>query len=442
MPLTNKRPTYQPVRPVPSHVTDRSRITARQGNPDWFNNYVQPQLETLQQQPVARIGKLLNDYLGDPTDPGNMNMAGIAISPKKMWYHGSSKPHKKFNPRYNDASDLLGSMTHAAADPNYANEFARTDEWNKKLISDPHWEGLISDPYWEDLGVKGPQSHIIPANANVKNAIDVTSNDPNAINWKDLTELHRSNIDLSYSKDRDLFPGGIRGVKSRIPKNLEFMAERMLRHGGKDWAASTHGASKSPNKIPRNYLESLINDQPLALKNAGFDGVLYQDNIATVKGLDPTVLAVQNPSQLVSPYTGKPLGLNIKPENLDRIVQRGGGTHLIDPKINRPTAQVKSLEESYQLLNDWMLNARTKNWENVDPKEYAEKYLMSEQLKKSIAVMRTQRPFDKASRLTDRFNQRGQASGVRDFMHNPEADLKENQLLNQIWDQYFKYFNK
>lgn len=62
----------QPVRPVPSHSTDRGRITARRSSPDWFKNFVEPQLETFQQQPLVRMYQGATDFLGDPTDPANL----------------------------------------------------------------------------------------------------------------------------------------------------------------------------------------------------------------------------------------------------------------------------------------------------------------------------------------------------------------------------------
>jgi hypothetical protein len=59
---------------MPSHSRKESgaRITARRSSPDWYNQFVQPQLETFQQQPVVRAAGLMSDVLGDPTDPANL----------------------------------------------------------------------------------------------------------------------------------------------------------------------------------------------------------------------------------------------------------------------------------------------------------------------------------------------------------------------------------
>jgi len=83
MPFGTERPTYQPVRPVPSHQRSGARITARQGNPDWYNRFVQPQLETFEQQPVVRMYRGLEGVLGDPTDPANMAV-GFMSAPRRI----------------------------------------------------------------------------------------------------------------------------------------------------------------------------------------------------------------------------------------------------------------------------------------------------------------------------------------------------------------------
>jgi len=41
---------------------------------DWFKP-INEQLQTLKQQPIAQVGQMLNKYLGDPTEPSNMNLA-------------------------------------------------------------------------------------------------------------------------------------------------------------------------------------------------------------------------------------------------------------------------------------------------------------------------------------------------------------------------------
>jgi hypothetical protein len=55
-----------------SHIRDTGRITARGSNPDWWNQYVEPQLETFQQQPLMRVKDFADSWLGDPTDPATM----------------------------------------------------------------------------------------------------------------------------------------------------------------------------------------------------------------------------------------------------------------------------------------------------------------------------------------------------------------------------------
>jgi hypothetical protein len=324
---------------------------------------------------------------------GGVGMAGIAIPKDKMWFHGTTKTFRKFNPRYNDPTDLFGSMTHAAADPKYAAEYTNLDNWDYLTKQfGPHATTSEINPF------QLPRSQIIPANARVKNAIDVSSNDPNAVNWKDLAELHKSNIDLSYSKDKDLFPQGIKGTKSRIPKNLELMAEDMLKRGGKDYTASTHGAGKAPNKVPRDYLEKLLANQPLALKDAGFDGIVYADNIATAKGLDPTVLAVQNPSQLVSPYSGKPLGLNVKPENLGRVVDPYGQLTGIEPKLG-----VRNFDETQQELAFWQNRLAQIRKSQIKTPIEIQQYTQMQDIVRNLY----KRLNDKPQELLNRFSRRG-----------------------------------
>jgi len=97
MPLGTERPTYQPVRPMPSHSrrdymtigrAPQSLVGELGSKYDWFKPIAE-HIESLKEQPVARVAGLFSNLLGDPTDPANMapgmNQAvGFMSAPRRI----------------------------------------------------------------------------------------------------------------------------------------------------------------------------------------------------------------------------------------------------------------------------------------------------------------------------------------------------------------------
>ena len=344
---------------------------------------------------------------------------GMEIPKSKMWYHGTSQPFKKFNPRYNDPSDLFGRMTHVAEDPNYAAEYSGLDSWqNPELV-----DNMLD--YWQSVGYRQPQSHIIPARARVKNAVRVNSNDPNKIDWNDIEDVSR------YIADKKNWDSQQRSISLDEIKKLP---ERMEALGGANFRPTERqiaGHGTAPNRVPRNYLESLLAEDPLALSRTGKDGILYSDNVASSHSKGANVLAVENPAQLVSPYSGELLGLNVKPENLSRIAT--GRNANIEPKIPYRSHGAKEFSN----VRDWLKGhvGVTENHPNFEKTLHLPWEALQDLTDSGVFMDDFSK--GRAGKLTDRFVRRGRYSG-RDYMGNPESNLKDTQLFNQIWNQHVK----
>lgn len=210
-------------------------------------------------------------------------VAGIPFGPGKTVYHGTSKSFDKFNPYYNNPNDLFGKMTHFAEDPRYAgNAYTGLD------ILD-----AIGDPMYTAAGSQRPR--VIPARLDVKNALDVSSNNPTMINWDDLSKL----VDTGYSG-----------------RQLEQIYGRLMQ---KRAGEAGHLAA---NKIPRNIVSERLLRDPSALSRSGFDAIKYSDNLGAGMGYKPEVWAIENPALAKGLYTGEPLGISLKPQNLERLFKQ------------------------------------------------------------------------------------------------------------------------
>ena len=234
--------------------------------------------------------------------------AGIQFPKNLTVYHGTSKNFNKFNPYYNNPNDLFGKMTHFAEDPRYAGgEYTGVKGF---IEPDPNFAKTYGlDP--NSINKNAPR--VIPAKLDVKNALDVTSNDPDMINWDDLTKL---------AYDKNLFPEGIKRLQDK-------MFASMINSGGKHYKPSYGPA---PNKVPRNWVEAYLKLEPNALSDAGFDAIKYSDNMAAASHHRPEVWAIENTALAKGLWTGEPLGISLKPRNLERLV---GGKYQLSPALEK-----------------------------------------------------------------------------------------------------------
>ena len=312
------------------------------------------------EQPLVRtagaVGSLFDQlYRGnvgtEPVNQGQVQIpaeeqkvAGVPFGPKQVVYHGTSKPFEKFNPYFNNTDDVLGKMTHFAEDPAYAgNEYTGLRNLGNPPYNPPDFNQLYKDyktlglsdleagqnanqviaEHWGPIGsLKNlPKPRVIPAKLDVKNALDVSHNDPNMIEWDDLDKLIRG----AYKDDPNLLDARLRGLE-KSPFDMDMANQKRFDLVGSDYI-------RSPNKIPRDWAENALKFNPTALSETGFDAVRYADNYGGSKNYDPLVWAIENPALAKGAYTGEPLGINLKPRNLERIVGKYGSHYTESPLI-------------------------------------------------------------------------------------------------------------
>jgi hypothetical protein len=257
---------------------------------------------------IGKAGEVFDKlYRGNTVDDPNWKSAGVPFGPKQVVYHGTSKSFDKFNPYYNNPNDLFGKMTHFAEDPRYAG----SEYTGLKIIDDAnnYWKAKgMGEGYPTTDPAQGLTPRIIPARLDVKNALDVSSNDPDMINWDDLDKFLRTTLRDSP----DFLDAQLRGLE-KLPKQ---MTEAMK---GNRNAVGAEYINRA-NKIPRDLVSSKLAGNPLGLSESGFDAIKYSDNMALQSKHKPEVWAIENTALAKGLWTGEPLGISLKPRNLERLI--------------------------------------------------------------------------------------------------------------------------
>lgn len=197
--------------PAPYPRPDNTSIGPAQGNPDWWNQFVEPQLETFQKQPLMRVKGMFDKYLGDPTDPANMNKAAI------VWHGTGAKKFNKFN--WNkigtgEGAQAYGYGHYLAGDPRTAQEYF--DQWKKEVggpqfRGKPFRHGFQSPRLIEVLGRKSSGVPFRTALENLKsNVIDAYDRGINT------PESLQAALQDAVTAHRDMLASAIRRRKGEV----------------------------------------------------------------------------------------------------------------------------------------------------------------------------------------------------------------------------------
>ena len=117
--------------PSPYNRSSPPTVKAVRGNPDWFNRFVEPEIDTFKKQPLMQIKEMLDKYLGDPTDPSNIapgtNLAAGFINPIRRRQLASAMEQS-----------LRQKASTALLDPNLINEAKHYTALADAVKKNPH----------------------------------------------------------------------------------------------------------------------------------------------------------------------------------------------------------------------------------------------------------------------------------------------------------------
>lgn len=297
------KPILHPTNPQILGGTPGAQIPGSEGLADWVKN----KLQNTGNWYAGAAGSILSDLIksGGYLDPTNMKdlPAGIPFAGSTRLgkvFHSTNKEFKYFDPSRNVKSDILGHFIHFAEDPKAANE-------------------------WRQYGGQ----RIIPAHLNVKNAIDLSTDD---IDSKDLVKL----------------------LNAMHPVDREYAVDMMRRD------------IEEPGQL-KAHLTVYLTQHPEALEKAGFDGVKYHDPDTNESW------AVPRAEQIKTPW-GTPLGRVNDPKRM--LMAPGDDPEKYKPTISDlrfNTSKYKFEEPAYdplstqsaENLKKWWYDPQSKSPESI-----------------------------------------------------------------------------
>jgi hypothetical protein len=224
-----------------------------------------------------------------------------ALRGGKPIYHGTGKVFEKFDPSKYDTSDILGWMTHGAADPDYAAEYAFGN-----------MKGSFS---------LQPKSNIIAMQPQAKNVLDLV--DPNA---DDISQILAS---FSPERRRELIN--------------EFKNARQKPERAREYLSSYHYPDKDlipEEEIPVRYMAESLRLEPGQLEKTPFDAIRYHD-------VNKESFAIPSSTPIKAHYSGAPLTEDPTPLKVIRSDKSGAGVLEVaeDRWANTPLPEVSYPEK-------------------------------------------------------------------------------------------------
>lgn len=257
---------------------------------------------------------------------GQLAQAGLPFAAygskllKGKVFHGTQRIFDKFNPDVNDASDVLGWMTHFAEDPKYASEqYAGGGSKGLKHISLGPEYGEVLPNELKTYGAthdKPSNIHprVIPAQINAKNVLDLVN--PN------MTDLSAALAPMDYYKRKSF----INTFKEARRNPIEARGRLNQNHFG--------DIAKIPlNEIPAKRLADRLQLTPEEFDKTQFDAIRYNDD-------KHKSWAVPSHTEINTPW-GTPLNQTPKQLKVIKTNESKGGTLT----VNKPQSIIDKYGE-------------------------------------------------------------------------------------------------